>query len=121
MHLLEPMRFMISIGSLALGTMLAGCRSDPPDASRVTGLHFTGSTSIPSNPPPAVDITLADAVPARAIYTLTLTLPEFPPGIYSCPIDLGVRYRFDFMEGASIAVAISATRAAAERSSSRDQ
>jgi hypothetical protein len=94
---------------LALG-MTAGCENGPPAASQVTGLHFVAITSLPSNPPPPVDITLtdADAGRARSIYQLTLALPETPAGTYNCPADLGVRYRLDFLSGPSIAVTVTA-------------
>ena len=93
---------------LVLGLMAAGCASGPPDPSQVTGLHFTASSSLASNPPPAVDVTVTEASPARAIYALTLALPQEPSGTYHCPADFGVRYRLDFMSGASTAVIVTA-------------
>ena len=85
-----------------------GCDKPPPDPAQVSALHFTTSTSLPSNPPPAVDVTVADAATARAAYERTLALPEFPPGTYNCPFDFGVRYRLDFMSGPSLAVTVTA-------------
>jgi hypothetical protein len=83
---------------------IGGCASDPPSPSEITGLHFTTSSSSPSNPPPAVDVTLTDATSSRNIYSATLALPTFPAGTYNCPADFGLSYSIAFLEGSSTAV-----------------
>jgi hypothetical protein len=68
----------------------------PPPAAEITGLHFTTSTSISSNPAPDVDVTLTDRAPSRLIYAATLALPVFPSGTFNCPFDPGIRYSIVF-------------------------
>src|SRR5215471_3060345 len=41
---------------------------------------------------------------ARAIYSATTSLPEFPSGTFNCPIDFGVRYQLTFHSGGSVAL-----------------
>jgi hypothetical protein len=69
-------------------------------------MHFAAMTEFPSNPPPAVDVTVG-MVPAQNIYAMTVALPDFPPGAYNCPIDLGISYKLTFFSGDAIAATAS--------------
>jgi hypothetical protein len=69
----------------------------------VTGLRFTTSSELPSNPPPTnVDVTLTDPTPTLAIYLATLALPDFPSGRTNCPNDPGYRHTITFTDGDAI-------------------
>jgi hypothetical protein len=82
---------------------IAACGpSGSPPTSEIASLHFSTSTTIPDNPPPAVEVTLTDAAKARDVYAATLALPYFPPQGSSCPIDYGVRYTVDFSGAAGL-------------------
>jgi len=86
--------------------MLGACSSEPPSPSQVTGAHFAATTTLQSNRPPAVDVTV-DQSPAQNIYTMTLALPNFPDGVFNCPIDFGVVYKLTFFSGDTTAVTAS--------------
>jgi hypothetical protein len=94
--------------AIALVFGSVGCDKPPPDPAQVTALHLTTSTSLTSNPPPAVDVTVSDVVAARNAYVLTLGLMDFPSGTFNCPFDSGIRYQLDFMNGPTIAVTVTA-------------
>jgi hypothetical protein len=66
------------------------------ESGSITTAEFTTSSSIPSNPPPAVHVTVSNATKAQALYAATLALPAFPPGQYNCPEDLGIQYTLAF-------------------------
>jgi hypothetical protein len=72
----------------------------PPAFDEVTLLSFSTSSSIPSNLPPPVQITVTDATKAQDAYRATLALPVAPtgvqPGYHSCPVDWGVSYQLTF-------------------------
>ncbi|HJX62749.1 MAG TPA: hypothetical protein VJ860_02220 [Polyangia bacterium] len=72
----------------------------PPAFDEVTLLSFSTSSTIPSNLPPPVQITVTDATKAQDAYRATLALPVAPtgvqPGYHSCPGDWGVTYRLTF-------------------------
>jgi hypothetical protein len=90
---------VVNTGSDGAGTVMG-----PPDEGTITGLHFTTSSAFPDNPPPTnVDVTLTDPIPARAVYSATLALPDFPPGRYNCPVDLGYSHTITFMNGQAVA------------------
>jgi hypothetical protein len=63
--------------------------------------------SIPQNHPrftfPAV-VKIDDAAAARQVARVLCSLPVFPPGSYSCPIDLGISYNVNFSLGTSTAI-----------------
>jgi hypothetical protein len=85
-----------------LGAVLVGgCGGSlVPNETSITGLHLTTSSEFADNPPPPnVDVTLTDPGPSRVIYEATLALPDFPPGVFNCPIDLGYRHTIAFMSG----------------------
>lgn len=83
---------------LLLGVSVSACSGSPlPNESSITGLHFTTSSMYAENPQPTdVDVTLTDPAPSRAIYEATLALPDFPPGTYHCPADMGYRHTIVF-------------------------
>ena len=95
--------------SALLFAALAGCGSGgsgnctrvaggtPPAVDEVTGLQFSTATTIPSNPAPAVQVTVTDVAKAQDAYQATLALPVFPPGVYNCPADFGVTYQLSFL------------------------
>jgi hypothetical protein len=91
------------VGVVAL-TALVGCSGDPPATESVSGLHFTSATLLAGNPPPAVDVTLTDPTPTRAIYASTIALPDFPSGTFNCPVDFGIRYTVVFDVGGAHAL-----------------
>ncbi len=78
----------------------------PPAVDEVTGLQFSTATTIPSNPAPAVQVTVTDVAKSQNAYHATLALPVFPPGTYACPIDWGVTYQLTFLlaNGSSLTV-----------------
>ena len=86
--------------------VLGACgATPPPDEAKVTGLHFTTSSAFSGNPPPTnVDVALTDPTPVRAIYDATLALPDFPPGQFSCPADLGYTHSITFTSDSTVAV-----------------
>jgi hypothetical protein len=76
---------------------LVGCSGDP--ARTPATLRFKVTGGLPGNPPPpAVDVTLTDAVKTQDVYTATATLPELPAGAFSCPNDWGVLYQIEFFD-----------------------
>jgi hypothetical protein len=94
------------IGISMVGSLLSACGSSMPPASELTGVHFGATTTLPPNPPPAVDVT-AGEIPARNIYTMTLALPDLPGGVYNCPADFGIVYNLTFFSGNATAVTAS--------------
>jgi len=74
-----------------------------PPASEMTGMHFAATSALPSNPPPAVDVSVGQG-PAQNIYAMTLALPDFPDGTFNCPSDFGVVYNLTFFSGNAAAV-----------------
>ncbi len=72
----------------------------PPAFDEVTLLRFSTSSTIPSNLPPPVQITVTDATKAQDAYQATLALlvaQRTPaPGSHSCPVDWGVTYQLTF-------------------------
>jgi hypothetical protein len=95
--------------------LAVGCGSKGEDPQRtlealrnesgsVTTAEFTTSTSLPSNPPPAVHVTVSDAAKAQALYAATLALPPVPPGEYGCPMDFGINYTLVFRDASSSTV-----------------
>jgi hypothetical protein len=91
-------------GSSGHCTLVAG--GAPPAVDEVTGLQFSAATTIPSNPAPAVQVTVTDVAKAQDAYRATLALPVFPPGIYNCPADPGIIYQLTFLlaNGSSLTV-----------------
>jgi hypothetical protein len=87
---------------LALSLLSACSNSSMPPASDMTGMRFAATTMIPSNPAPAVDVTVGRS-PAQNVYTMTLALPDLPSGTYNCPVDFGIAYNLTFFDGASTA------------------
>jgi hypothetical protein len=76
---------------------LGNCTGETlPAVDQVTGLKFSATTTIPSNPPPPVSVTVTDVAKAQDAYQATLALPVFPPGTYNCPEDSGVSYQITF-------------------------
>ena len=55
-------------------------------------VNFETATSIPSNPPPDIDVTITDSGPAEDLANAILDLPVMPPDDYNCPIDFGISY-----------------------------
>jgi hypothetical protein len=103
MKQLAGIRSVFSIfGVLALGA----CGATPvPDGAVITGLRFTTASAFPENPPPTnVDVTLTDPTPSRAIYDATIALPDFPPGHFNCPADLGYSHEITFTNGQAVVV-----------------
>jgi len=94
------------IGVAIAGSLLGACSSSMPPASELTGVNFGATTTLPPNPPPAVDIT-AGEIPAQNIYTMTLALPDLPGGVYHCPDDFGVVYNLTFFSGNATVVTAS--------------
>jgi hypothetical protein len=94
------------VGMSLAANLLGGCSSTMPPASEMTGMHFSTATTLASNPPPAVDVSVGE-VPAQNVYALTLALPDFPEGTFNCPIDFGVVYTLTFFNGDAIAVTAS--------------
>jgi hypothetical protein len=86
----------------------AGPTADAADASvvslppslctSVTSLDFVGTTSIPQNPAPKVNVTVTSAAAAQAACTTTLAQPAFPSGPVNCPADFGVAYEMTFRD-----------------------
>jgi hypothetical protein len=76
-----------------------------PLVSTATSLHFTTSSSLAGNPPPAVDVTVTSASVVRSIFAETIAQPVFQPGDYSCPADFGITYHLVFTSGAKTTTA----------------
>jgi hypothetical protein len=90
-------------GHLTSATGLCG------EISSVTGAVVRRVVSLPANHPkfsiPPV-ITVSGPA-ARQVAQLICGLPRFPPGLFSCPVDVGIGYNVDFSLGrASAAVAL---------------
>jgi hypothetical protein len=73
----------------------------PPAFDEVTLLSFSTASTIPSNLPPPVQITVTDATKAQDAYQETLALPLAQlltpqPGGHSCLDDWGVTYQLTF-------------------------
>ena len=62
----------------------------------ITSFDFASTTSIPANPPPAVNVAVTSAATAQAACATTLAQPTFPPGVFNCPNDFGVTYQLTF-------------------------
>jgi hypothetical protein len=97
------MRFLLL--ALALGACHSSSGTDTEAAlaaevGEVQSAAFITNTSIPQNPAPNVNVTVADDR-AREIYSTTLALPDAPAGPRSCPADFGVTYTISFTAGAS--------------------
>ena len=95
-----------SYGLMLASLLTAGC-GQSTDAvqsnlraqlTSVSALRFVGMTSIPSNPAPAVSVTVSDPAAAN-IASDILDLPVMPPGTYNCPSDFGVSYFLLFTGG----------------------
>jgi hypothetical protein len=76
-------------------TFVAG--GTPPAVDQIAGLKFSTATTIPSNPPPSVQVTVSDTAKAQDAYQKTLALPVVRPGIRSCGMDSGITYRLTFL------------------------
>ena len=73
-----------------------------PPASEMTGMRFAATTTLAANQPPAVSL-LVGQIPAQTIYSMTLALPDQPPGVYNCPANFGVVYDLTFFDGTATA------------------
>jgi len=102
------LRSVLACGSISALILSAGACSDlqrsqlAAKKSDVLSLEFTTSTDIPSNPPPALDITVRDAAKAQAVYEATLDLPPPPSGIHHCPLDEGIHFHLTFRSGSEV-------------------
>jgi hypothetical protein len=91
------------VGMALAASVLGACSSSMmPPASEITGMHFAAVSMLPSNPPPAVDVSVGQA-PAQTIYSMTLALPDLPPGVYACGPSFGIVYNLTFFDGSAIA------------------
>jgi hypothetical protein len=90
---------------------LAGCESSNAQiaellsrSNEVTSLTFTTSYEIPQNSQyvPPVNLTVDDATRARDAYRATLSLPQFPPGMFHCPSSYGAYYHATFMQASQV-------------------
>ena len=94
----------VLLGCLAATIAIGGCSAGPGEViaelqarrALVTKLEFTTTSSLPSNPPPPVHVSLTDATAAESVYDATLALPVFPDGTFSCPADFGILYHLVF-------------------------
>ncbi|MGD0594619.1 MAG: hypothetical protein ABSB54_13180 [Acidimicrobiales bacterium] len=93
----------------------AGSRTSPSKAAAsgicgeigsVSGAVVDRVVAIPQNHPtfsfPAV-VSIPSAATAQHVARLLCSLPAFPPGIYNCPVDLGISYNVVFAVGAASA------------------
>ena len=83
-------------------SVLGACSSSMPPASEMTEMHFAATTTLPANRPPDVSL-LVGQTPAQTIYSMTLALPDQPPGIYACGVDFGIVYNLTFFDGGATA------------------
>jgi hypothetical protein len=93
-------------GWFLVGALLVtSCGATPVSGQAITGLRFTTSSAFPQNTPPTnVDVRLTDPGRSREVYDATLALPDFPPGRFNCPADLGYSHTIMFMTGQATAV-----------------
>ncbi len=96
----------LALLSLALVACTGSAGDDDDDGQlTVAGLQteqaiigradFSTLTAIPTNPAPAVRVTINDDA-ARQLFSDTLALPVLPPGGYACPADFGILYAVTF-------------------------
>jgi hypothetical protein len=78
------------------------------EQSIIDRADFSTATSIPTNTPPAVSVTITDNA-ARQLFSDTLALPLLPPGGYACPADFGITYFVTFYDYSPDALPITAT------------
>lgn len=107
-------RVLILVLALACAALLASCgRSSSPTqvlavAQTLTSVHVVRVNTIPQNHiapyDTPFDVMQTDVAKVRDLYTLMATLKPMPPGTYSCPADLGVRYDVTFYSGATTAI-----------------
>jgi hypothetical protein len=100
--LVSGMLFFCGCGATPPLSPDAGPPAAAPLADSVTGLHFTSSADPRSSVPTGVEVRLSDSTRVRAILEATLTLPDFPPGIDNCPVDLGVTDTMTFSGGGAV-------------------
>lgn len=76
------------------------------EISSIGGAVVRRDVSIPQNHPhfsfPAV-VRIEDVAAAKHVARVLCSLPKFPPGVYSCPVDLGISYNVAFSTGSSTA------------------
>ena len=87
---------LVACGSHAPTTMAQQLLID--QESGIDHADFTTSTEIPQHPPPDLELTTSGNT-ARAIYATTVSLPVYPPGVFHCLADDGVRYELVFWSG----------------------
>ena len=96
----------LAIGSALTCALAGGCGESNPsvqdslraDLTRVSAVSFSATTTLPSNPPPDVQVTVAGPA-AVDVAQAILALPAMPPGVYNCPADFGVSYFLVFTGG----------------------
>jgi hypothetical protein len=85
-------------GSLTSATGMCG------EINSITGAVVRRVVSLPANHPrfsipPVIEVSSAAA--AQRVAELICSLPKFPPGMFSCPVDVGIGYHVDFILGRS--------------------
>jgi hypothetical protein len=96
----------VGVAPALLWLLVAGCsQSDDSiktdlrsQLTSVSALSVVGTTTIPSNPAPNVQVTIPDPA-ALDVASAILDLPAMPPGTYNCPADFGVSYFLLFTGG----------------------
>ena len=87
----------------------AGHPPESAETSQLPQLDFSTSTTIATNPAPAVSVTVTDAGLAQDAYEATLGLAVLPPGILiECPADWGIVYHLVFSGAAGTVMAADA-------------
>ena len=100
------LRTWLGVGQALAWVFAAGCSQSEDSIevdlrshlTSVSAVSFQGTTTIPSNPAPSVQVTVSDPA-ARDVASAILDLPAMPPGTYNCPADLGIAYFLVFTGG----------------------
>jgi hypothetical protein len=66
-------------------------------AATATQLSFRAGTTVVSNPPPELKLTVNDPKVVRALFLETISQPPLPAGATSCPTDFGIVYHMVFV------------------------
>lgn len=79
--------------ALVLVILLAGCGTTPQVA---TSFHVTRSESLQGYHFAPFERTVNNTTAVQRLYAAALALPTPQPGVYNCPIDIGLVYHLNF-------------------------
>jgi hypothetical protein len=87
---------MALVGLVCLAACTPQSATTPP---ALTSAHIIRTSAFPGNHIPPFERTVTDAAKVQQLYAMLVALPAMPPGIYHCPVDLGVQYHLTFFTG----------------------